>query len=110
MSKNQSLPNSSQNYHYIMLFSGVSLYLGGGWAEPDDGEAIIWRWCWRCGVSKANTAKANKSPLNILQNCQNEQKSKSDEYFAKLSGCTKSTQYFRSVLGNRTHILIDATN
>jgi len=32
---------------------------GGGWAEPKNGEAHFWAWGWRCGVSEANTAKAN---------------------------------------------------
>jgi len=27
----------------IKQFSGVSLYLGGGWAEPKNGEAIFGR-------------------------------------------------------------------
>jgi len=42
-----------------MLFSVVCLYLGGGWAEPKNGEAYFWAGGWRCGVSAANTAKAN---------------------------------------------------
>jgi len=36
-----------------------SLVLGGGWAKPKNGEANFWARSWRCGVSVANTAKAN---------------------------------------------------
>jgi len=35
---------------------------GGGWAESKNGsEAHFWAWDWRCGVSKANSAKANRN-------------------------------------------------
>jgi len=32
---------------------------GGGWAKPKNGEAHFFGVGWRCGVSAANTAKAN---------------------------------------------------
>jgi hypothetical protein len=42
---------------------------GGGWAYPKNGVALFWALGWRCGVSAANTAKANflKNEISICQ-------------------------------------------
>jgi hypothetical protein len=46
---------------YEKIFERYATRLsGGGWAEPKNGEVHFWAWGWRCGVSAANTAKANQ--------------------------------------------------
>jgi hypothetical protein len=46
-------------YQYLSTQITITCLSGGGWAEPKNGEAHFWARSWRCGVSEANTAKAN---------------------------------------------------
>jgi hypothetical protein len=56
ISKKKKFSTKVCQMHYTF---SVRYPKGGGWAKPKNGEANFWARSWRCGVSEANTAKAN---------------------------------------------------